>query len=178
MKTRIVNNRPTLQVYTQEWLEEKKEDFINGEFVKNWTVADFPNETELKYIDLMYNLDGYYENATEEQIEKSKEEEKDKLVNLFLEKKKKDGINYSSEIRFKITKELIGKPAVEVNEIDSQCQTAILPLLQLIESVGADWWTAMNKSLQTEEPLNEIALKYFNEVKSFIINYVQTNYPK
>jgi hypothetical protein len=64
-----------------------------------------------------------------------------------------------------------------VNEIDSQCQTTVMPLLQLIEGVGADWWSAMNIALSTTEPINAIALVYFNEVKGYIINYVQTNYP-
>jgi hypothetical protein len=118
-----------------------------------------------------------YEGATPEEIANQQAQEKEKFVRAFMQKKAEDGQSYASEIRFRITKELIGKPIAEVNEIDAQCQNTVMPLLQLIEGVGADWWSAMNIALSTTEPTNAIALAYFNEVKSYIINYVQTNYP-
>jgi hypothetical protein len=118
-----------------------------------------------------------YEGATAEEIEQSQNQKKENFVRAFMEKKAQDGQAYASEIRFRITKELIGKPITEVNEIDSQFQTTVMPLLQLIEGVGADWWSAMNRAFATTEPTNAIALAYFNEVKAYIMNYVQTNYP-
>jgi hypothetical protein len=114
---------------------------------------------------------------TPEEIANQQAQEKENFVRAFMQKKAEDGQAYASEIRFRITKELIGKPIAEVNEIDAQCQTTVMPLLQLIEGIGADWWSAMNIALSTTEPINAIALAYFNEVKSYIINYVQTNYP-
>jgi hypothetical protein len=114
---------------------------------------------------------------TPEEIANQQSEAKENFVRAFMQKKAEDGQAYASEIRFRITKELIGKPIAEVNEIDAQCQTTVMPLLQLIEGVGADWWSAMNIALSTTEPTNSIALAYFNEVKGYIINYVQTNYP-
>jgi hypothetical protein len=114
---------------------------------------------------------------TPEEIANQQAQEKENFVRAFMQKKAEDGQAYASEIRFRITKELIGKPIAEVNEIDAQCQTTVMPLLQLIEGVGADWWSAMNIALSTTEPINAIALAYFNEVKGYIINYVQTNYP-
>jgi hypothetical protein len=118
-----------------------------------------------------------YEGATTEEIANQQAQEKETFVRAFMQKKAEDGQAYASEIRFRITKELIGKPIAEVNEIDAQCQTTVMPLLQLIEGVGADWWSAMNRAFATTEPTNAIALTYFNEVKGYIINYVQTNYP-
>lgn len=128
----------------------------------------------------MYNDDNdeIYEGATEQEKLEAQEKATNDFVNAFLEKKKSDGLAYATDVRFRITKELIGKPVAEVNEIDGQCKESIIPLLQFLEGNGADFWTAMNVALQTTDPVNSIVLNYFNEVKTFIINYVQTNYPK
>jgi hypothetical protein len=137
----------------------------NGGYIE---YSEEPQGVEFEIID---------KTPTPEEIANQQAQEKENFVRAFMQKKVEDGQTYASEIRFRITKELIGKPIAEVNEIDAQCQTTVMPLLQLIEGVGADWWSAMNIALSTTEPTNSIALAYFNEVKTYIINYVQTNYP-
>jgi hypothetical protein len=148
--------------------------FPNCDFFE---VSEELREIINSYIKPMWNGSEAFEGATPEEIANHQAQEKENFVRAFMQKKAEDGQSYASEIRFRITKELIGKPIAEVNEIDAQCQNTVMPLLQLIEGVGADWWSAMNIALSTTEPTNAIALAYFNEVKSYIINYVQTNYP-
>jgi hypothetical protein len=174
MKARIYNNQ-FAGLHNSEWLNNNQEKVIGGELVSEWELTDIlPNETLLKPI---WNILEWIEGATAEEIEQSQNQEKENFVRAFMAKKALDGQTYASEIRFKITKDLIGKPIAEVNEIDSQFQTTVMPLLQLVEGVGADWWSAMNRAFTTTEPTNAIALAYFNEVKAYIVNYVQTNYP-
>ena len=174
MKARIVNNELS-GIYTNDFLIQNKDKVINGQLVSEWQLTEvLPSEGFLKPT---WNGSEWIEGATAEEIEQSQNQEKENFVRAFMAKKALDGQTYASEIRFRITKELIGKPIAEVNEIDSQFQTTVMPLLQLIEGVGADWWSALNRAFATTEPTNAIALAYFNEVKAYIMNYVQTNYP-
>lgn len=118
------------------------------------------------------------QDLTPEEITEIQNQQKEQMVRAFMEKKSQDGQAYASEIRFRITKELIGKPIAEVNEATNEMLVFVYPLLNLIEGIGADWWNAMNEALKMSNPKNSICLNYFNEVKDYIVNYVQTNYPK
>jgi len=174
MKARILNNQ-IQGYYTNEFIQNNFDKVINGQLVSEWQLTEvLPSENLLKPT---WNGTEWIEGATAEEIEQSQNQEKENFVRAFMAKKALDGQAYASEIRFRITKELIGRPIAEVNEIDSQFQTTVMPLLQLIEGVGADWWSALNRAYATTEPTNAIALAYFNEVKDYIGNYVQTNYP-
>jgi hypothetical protein len=168
MKIAIKNNRVLATTVISE------SAFPDCEFAE---VSNDLKETIDSYIKPMWNGSEAFEGAIPEEIANQQAQEKETFVRAFMQKKAEDGQAYASEIRFRITKELIGKPIAEVNEIDAQCQNTVMPLLQLIEGIGADWWSAMNIALSTTEPTNAIALAYFNEVKVYIINYVQTNYP-
>ena len=143
-----------------------REILQGGAYIEHVSLDTMPDGAEFIEVD---------KSQTPEEI--ANQQEQANFVRAFMQKKAEDGQAYASEIRFRITKELIGKPIAEVNEIDNQCQTTVMTLLQLIEGIGADWWSAMNRSFATTEPTNAIALAYFNEVKGYIINYVQTNYP-
>jgi hypothetical protein len=132
---------------------------------------------ENQFIKGFWNGTEWIEGATAEEIEQSQKQEKENIVRAFMEKKAQDGQAYASEIRFRITKELIGKPIAEVNEATDDMIVFVYPLLNLIEGIGADYWNAMNEALKMSNPTNGICLKYFNEVKAYIVNYVQTNYP-
>jgi hypothetical protein len=124
----------------------------------------------------IWNGSTFIEGATLEQLQAASEQARDNAIREFMQRKEQDGKAYADAMRFEITKELIGKPIATVNEIDGQTKVTVMPLLELIENKG-DYWTAMNLAMTIAPPTNAIALCYFNDLKGYIINYVQTNYP-
>lgn len=62
--TRIIDSKPS-HTYPQEWIENNLENFINGDFVKNWQLA--PEYSE-NYINPIWNGSEWIEGATPEEI--------------------------------------------------------------------------------------------------------------
>lgn len=162
MYSRLIDNRPVGR-YTEEFAKNKTEwqfaPLYTGNFVKPF-----------------YNGFEYVESATEEEINDYKTHQKEIFVKNFIQKKKNDGLKFSENIKFEITKTLIDKPIDELNEIDEEINECVYPLLVFVES--GDFWTAMNKAMRISQPLNTVSLFYFNKVKNYINEYVITNYPK
>jgi hypothetical protein len=63
-KTRVINGKPA-QSYPIEWLNENKDKFINGAFVKDWDLAQ---KYQGNFINPIWNGSEYVEGATPEEI--------------------------------------------------------------------------------------------------------------
>ena len=65
--TRIINERPA-QTYTKEWVNNNQDKLINGDFVKNWTLAP---KYDKNFLLPKWDGGNYYEAATTEEIEEA-----------------------------------------------------------------------------------------------------------
>lgn len=65
IKSRIINGVPVSK-YDQSWIERNLEEFINGDFVKNWVFAPEYNDD---FLSPFWDGNKYIELATPEEIE-------------------------------------------------------------------------------------------------------------
>ena len=112
MKTRVINNRYAGN-YTETWLQENKDNIINGVLVSEWeTVILYDGN----FLDPLFNGTEWVEGATPEQI---KENEINKEFNLYQERQT-SGLNlylkHEAEYRIMFLNDVITKDQFNVIE--------------------------------------------------------------
>ena len=112
MKTRVINNRYAGN-YTETWLQENKDNIINGVLVSEWeTVILYDGN----FLDPLFNGTEWVEGATPEQI---KENQVNKEFNLYQERQT-SGLNlylkHEAEYRIMFLNDVITKDQFNVIE--------------------------------------------------------------
>ena len=112
MKTRVINNRYAGN-YTETWLQENKDNIINGVLVSEWeTVILYDGN----FLDPLFNGTEWVEGATPEQI---KENQVNKEFNLY-QQRQTSGLNlylkHEAEYRIMFLNDVITKDQFNVIE--------------------------------------------------------------
>ncbi len=143
---------------------------ISGEIPEGWIDKE---PTGIKPV-WSENDNNWVESATQDEIEQHQKQKQQEQFQQFKQKLQNDGQSYYNEIDLQITMQFYGRPQIEINPLVAEVDTKIMPVMDLVKS--GQWYSAMMKITTTELPNNQEVLNGFNEVKSFIINYVQENY--
>ena len=112
MKTRVINNKYAGN-YTKNWLQENKDNIINGVLVSEWETVILYNGN---FLDPLFNGAEWVEGATPEQI---KENQVNNEFNLY-QQRQNEGLNlylkHEAEYRIMYLNEVITKDQFNVIE--------------------------------------------------------------
>lgn len=176
MKARIINSEDFGGAYSDDFLLDNKDNFINGQLVSEWVLTPIlPNQF---FIIKKWNGSSWYEGGTQEEIDIRNFEKTKETIRQFLAKKKQDGRNYFNEIELIITMQLAGMLIMDLVVVSEQIESILYKPLNYIKN--GDYFSAMMlfNNQDTIPPTHPIVLNHWNEMKSYCIAYFNENYPK